>query len=103
MVKATDDYLQNKAAFAAAKISVPGYDQQEMITKTLKSPKWIHFGGGNLFRAFHAAIADELLQNGASDTGVIVAETYDDAVIDNIYNKYDDSSSCYKGRRFTRS
>lgn len=89
MVKATDDYLQNKAAFAAAKISVPGYDQQEMITKTLKSPKWIHFGGGNLFRAFHAAIADELLQNGASDTGVIVAETYDDAVIDDIYNKYD--------------
>ena len=55
----------------------------------MKSPKWIHFGGGNLFRAFHAAIADELLQNGASDTGVIVAETYDDAVIDDIYNKYD--------------
>ncbi|WP_137596901.1 mannitol dehydrogenase family protein [Paucilactobacillus kaifaensis] len=88
MVKITDNYLQNKAAFDSSNIKVPTYDQAEMTKETLASPHWVHFGGGNLFRAFHAAIADQLLESGESKTGVIVAETYDDAVVRDIYGKY---------------
>lgn len=88
MVKITDDYSQNKAAFESANIKVPTFDQATMTKETLASPHWVHFGGGNLFRAFHAAIANKLLESGKSKTGVIVAETYDDAVVNDIYGKY---------------
>lgn len=88
MVKITDDYLQNKAAFDGSNIKVPTFDQAAMKKETLASPRWVHFGGGNLFRAFHAAIASRLLESGESKTGVIVAETYDDAVVSDIYGKY---------------
>ncbi|MTV83300.1 mannitol dehydrogenase family protein [Secundilactobacillus folii] len=88
MVKITDDYLNNKAAFAKANIKVPTYDAKKVADKTLQSPTWVHFGGGNLFRAFHASIANQLIESGKSDTGVIVAETYDDGVVSGIYGKY---------------
>lgn len=88
MVKITDDYLQNKTAFESSNIKVPTFDQATVTKQTLASPRWVHFGGGNLFRAFHAAIADHLIESGDSQTGVIVAETYDDAVVSDIYGKY---------------
>lgn len=88
MVKITDDYLTNKTDFEKAGIKVPTYDQQAVTDKTLANPRWIHFGGGNLFRAFHAAIADKLIEEGEMDTGVIVGETYDDGVIDSVYKEY---------------
>lgn len=89
MVKITDSYLDNQEAFAASKITVPTYDAKKIAEKTLKKPRWIHFGGGNLFRAFHAAIANKLIEDGELDTGVIVSDTYDDAVVNDIYKKYD--------------
>lgn len=88
MVKITDDYLTNKTDFEKAGIKVPTYNQQTVTDKTLANPRWIHFGGGNLFRAFHAAIADKLIEEGEMDTGVIVGETYDDGVIDSVYKEY---------------
>lgn len=88
MVKITDDYVQNKDAFARSNIKVPTFDQAAMTKETLASPHWVHFGGGNLFRAFHASIAERLLENGESNTGVIVVDTYDDAVVNDIYGKY---------------
>ncbi|MDR3190674.1 MAG: mannitol dehydrogenase family protein [Lactobacillaceae bacterium] len=45
--------------------------------------KWIHFGGGNLFRAFHAEIAHHISEP------VVVAETWDEEVVEKIYNQYD--------------
>ncbi|KRM12142.1 mannitol dehydrogenase family protein [Paucilactobacillus suebicus] len=89
MVKITDNYLENKQAFADSKITVPTYDAKKVAEKTLAEPHWIHFGGGNLFRAFHAAIASKLLDDGVADTGVIVSDTYDDQVVNDIYGKYD--------------
>lgn len=88
MVKITDDYSTDKAAFDKAAIKVPSYNQKDVTAKTLESPHWVHFGGGNLFRAFHAGIASHLIDAGKADTGIIVAETYDDAVVSDIYGKY---------------
>lgn len=88
MVKITDNYLENKQAFADSKITVPTYDAAKVAEKTVKEPRWIHFGGGNLFRAFHAAIANKLIEDGEMDSGIIVSDTYDDAVVNDIYKKY---------------
>ncbi|CAM3260272.1 mannitol dehydrogenase family protein [Vagococcus fessus] len=70
-------------------IFYPEYDISGMRSKTKEAPTWVHFGGGNLFRAFHAEIADDLLVKGLTDKGVVVAETYDEEVIENIYHQYD--------------
>ncbi|MDR3241647.1 MAG: mannitol dehydrogenase family protein [Lactobacillaceae bacterium] len=56
---------------------------------TVANPTWLHFGGGNLFRGFHAEIAQHLQEQGELDNGVIVAETWDEEVIEKIYNHYD--------------
>lgn len=85
MVKLTTDYQQQASEFSAAGITVPQYDQAAMIQATAKKPVWVHFGGGNLFRCFHAEIAQELLNAGDLTSGVIVAETYDEEVIDKVY------------------
>lgn len=88
MVKLNDDYLNNQAAFEKAGIQVPTYDQTTIKKETADHPRWVHFGGGNLFRAFHAAIANKLIEKGELDSGVVVAETYDDGVVKDIYNAY---------------
>lgn len=88
MVKLLDDYLTETDKFAAANIKTPKYSQEEMIAATKEQPIWVHFGGGNLFRCFHAKIAQDLLDNGAMTSGIVVAETYDDGVIDQIYHPY---------------
>ncbi|MFT9098649.1 mannitol dehydrogenase family protein [Liquorilactobacillus sp.] len=88
MVKLTDDYVGKQRDFSLADIEVPKYSQEEVSMETDKTPLWVHFGGGNLFRCFHAVIAQELLNKEIMKSGVIVAETYDDQVIEEIYHAY---------------
>lgn len=52
------------------------------MTKTMESPFWIHFGAGNIFRAFQANVIEQLLNKGVLDRGLIVAEGYDYEIID---------------------
>lgn len=88
MVRLNDNYLQNSNEFIQKKIILPQYDQDTVVEATKKAPIWVHFGGGNLFRCFHAGIAQQLLNQKQMTSGVIVAETYDDEVIDQIYHPY---------------
>ena len=52
----------------------------------------IVIGGGNIFRAFPAAILNDALNTGRYDRGVIVAETFDFEVIDKAYAPYQNLS-----------
>ncbi|WP_390405567.1 mannitol dehydrogenase family protein [Lacticaseibacillus jixiensis] len=88
MVQLTDDYQQNAAAFTAAGITVPQFDQAKAAAAAEKAPVWVHFGGGNLFRCFHAKIAQDLLNQGELKAGVVVAETYDDGVVEQAYKPF---------------
>lgn len=88
MVKLLDDYQTEAEQFCRVGIDVPHFDQDAMIKQTAKEPVWVHFGGGNLFRCFHSIIAQRLLNSGALKSGVIVAETYDDEVIDRAYHPF---------------
>lgn len=88
MVKLLDDYLADPTPFTKAKVTVPKFDQAKMVKQTEESPIWIHFGGGNLFRCFHSVIAQELLNKGEMTSGVIVADTHDDEIINKVYKPF---------------
>lgn len=70
-------------------IKTPTYDIENTIKNTKETPRWIHFGGGNIFRGFIARLQDELLEKGLDDIGIIAAETFDFDIIDKIYKPYD--------------
>ena len=78
----------NPAEWEAKGYRLPQFDIAAVRAKTFAQPAWVHFGGGNIFRAFPAAILNEALNAGAYDRGVIVAETFDYEVIDKAYAPY---------------
>ena len=71
---------------------MPTFDIQTVREKTHAEPTWVHFGAGNIFRAFPAAILNEALNSGRYDRGVIVAESFDYEIIDKAYQPYDNLS-----------
>lgn len=68
------------------------YDRVAMRDRTRKAPVWLHFGSGNIFRAFPCALQDTLLSEGIVDYGIIAAETFDFEIIEKIYRPHDDLS-----------
>lgn len=44
--------LRDESGWQAAHIALPRYDVSAMQERTLAHPTWIHFGAGNIFRAF---------------------------------------------------
>ena len=84
----------NAAEWEAKGYQLPKYDIKAVREKTAKEPTWVHFGGGNIFRAFPAAILNDALNTGKYDRGVIVAETFDFEVIDKAYAPYNNLSLC---------
>ena len=84
----------NAAEWEAKGYELPKFDIKAVREKTAKEPTWVHFGGGNIFRAFPAAILNDALNTGKYDRGVIVAETFDFEVIDKAYAPYNNLSLC---------
>jgi len=82
----------NPAEWEAKGYLLPKFDIAKVREKTAKEPTWVHFGGGNIFRAFPAAILNDALNTGKYDRGVIVAETFDFEVIDKAYTPYNNLS-----------
>lgn len=64
-----------------ATFQLPHFDITAMRAKTAKSPVWVHFGAGNIFRAFPAVLQQKLLDKGLADTGIIVCEGFDGEII----------------------
>ena len=81
--------LQNKAGWEKAGVRLPEYDVAEMRKRTKEAPVWVHFGAGNIFRAFIAALQQRLLDAGEADRGIIAADTFDVDNIRMIYGGYD--------------
>lgn len=77
----TSDLLTNEQLIASG-YQIPNYDVSETTSKTASDAKWVHFGAGNIFRAFLAVHQQKLLNLGLTDTGIVVAEGYDYEIID---------------------
>ncbi len=69
--------------------SLPKYDMQKVARAAKENPFWIHFGAGNLFRAFHAVLVQNLLDAGKLDKGILVAEGFDYEIIEKMYAPHD--------------
>ena len=82
----------DKAEWEAKGYLLPKFDIKAVAQKTHDEPTWVHFGGGNIFRAFPAAILNDALNTGQYDRGVIVAETFDYEVMDKAYSPYNNLS-----------
>ena len=71
-MKLTAESLKNeRAAWEAKGYHIPAFDRADIAPKTLEHPYWIQFGGGNLFKAFQAHLAQRMIENGDMDRGVI--------------------------------
>ncbi|VEI13412.1 mannitol dehydrogenase family protein [Trueperella bialowiezensis] len=60
----TIDGIKNKADFEKAGVELPSFDVAEMQEKGKANPRWIHLGPGNIFRAFPARVAHDLIADG---------------------------------------
>lgn len=88
-MRLTREGLRDRAAWEQAGIHLPTYDIVQSSRKAQESPRWIHFGIGNIFRIFIGGIADTLLEKGLLDRGITCVETYDYDVVDKIYRPFD--------------
>lgn len=79
--------IQNKDAWNG--YHLPAFDPAEITANTAKKPQWLHFGSGNIFRIFPAALCQRLIEQGKMDTGIICCESYDDEVITKCFRPYD--------------
>lgn len=86
-------YATLKDAFWQDKgYQLPQYDVAAVAAKTQAEPTWLHLGAGNIFRAFLANAQQNLLNQGAADTGIIVAEGFDGEIIHKAYRPFDNLS-----------
>ncbi|MER7797534.1 mannitol dehydrogenase family protein [Microbacterium sp. NPDC096154] len=77
-----DTAVDRLDAFEAAGFGIPRYDVRAMRAATAERPAWVHFGAGNFFRSLHAVVAQQLLDAG-HDTGIVLANLRDAAVVEN--------------------
>lgn len=89
-MKLRKEELMNVQVWEKAGFELPKFDRTKMIQNTKENPEWIHFGAGNIFRAFPAAVCQDLLNRGIMSTGIIVAEGYDYEIIEKSFKDFDD-------------
>ena len=81
--------VNQKAEWEKLGVKLPKFDHAAMTAATKEHPIWVHFGAGNIFRGFIAALQQRLLNEGLADRGIIAADTFDYDIIDKIYTPFD--------------
>ncbi len=84
--------LKNREEWTSKGYHLPEFDREKVMTATKENPFWIHFGAGNIFRAFQANVVQNLLNEGVLDRGLTVAEGYDYEIIEKMNHPHDDYS-----------
>ena len=88
-MKVSMETIKDPSFWEKAGVRLPRFDIAAMREKTEKEPIWVHFGAGNIFRAYIAALQQHLLNEGLSDRGIVAADTFDVDNIRMIYGGYD--------------
>ena len=84
--------LADKSAWEAKGYALPSFDYETVQKNTKENPFWVHFGVGNIFRAFQCNVVQNLLNAGVLDRGLTVAEGYDYEIIEKMNRPHDDLS-----------
>ncbi len=82
--------LSEKGVWEEKGYQLPQFDREAVTAATKDNPFWIHFGAGNIFRAFQANVVQNLLNEGLLDRGLIVAEGYDYEIVEQMNRPHDD-------------
>ncbi|MBQ3761360.1 MAG: mannitol dehydrogenase family protein [Clostridia bacterium] len=91
-MKLSLEALKNREQWLSKGYALPEYDIETVKRNTFERPEWIHFGAGNIFRAFLGAAAQRLLNAGLMDTGVIAFEGFDSETVEKAYRPFDNLS-----------
>lgn len=81
--------LANRQEWLSKGYSLPEFDREAVKAKTKEAPRWIHFGAGNIFRAFQANVLQGLLNKGIWDSGLVVAEGFDYEIVEKMNIPHD--------------
>lgn len=81
--------LETPDLWTDRRVELPRYCVEQMRVNTAKSPVWVHFGAGNIFRGFIASLQQKLLNEKAAMAGIIAVETFDPELIHRIFEPYE--------------
>lgn len=65
------------------------FDREVLKKETAQNPVWVHFGAGNIFRGFPAALMQTLVEKGLAKSGIVVGEGFDYEIISDVYKPHD--------------
>lgn len=91
-MKLNEQGLTNREQWEKAGYHLPEFDRKKVTEATRENPLWVHFGAGNLFRAFQSNVVQNLLNEGVLDRGLVVAEGYDYEIVEKMNRPHDDYS-----------
>lgn len=86
----TNDGMMKREDWLKKGYLLPNFDVDKMKKTTKEKPVWIHFGAGNIFRAYHAALAQDLLEKGSMESGIVVAEGFDYEIVEKMNHPHDE-------------
>jgi len=89
-MKLNEQGLVNRKQWEEKGYHLPKFDREAVTAATEENPFWIHFGPGNIFRAFQANVVQNLLNEGLLDRGIVAAEGYDYEIIEKMNHPHDD-------------
>ena len=92
MLSLNENGLSNPQEWLEKGYRLPVFDRAKMIEATAKAPAWVHFGAGNIFRAFQCAAMQKLLDAGRAETGIIAVEGFDYEIVEKGYRPNDNYS-----------
>ena len=91
-MKLCDSSIKNDSVWKEKGYELPKFDRDAMIKKTVAEPEWVHFGAGNIFRAFQANLSQRMLDEGLNDKGLTVVEGFDYEIVEKMYRPHDNLS-----------
>ena len=90
MLVLNEQGLKDRQAWEERGYALPGFDRAAMKENTRRAPAWVHFGCGNIFRAFQCMAMQKLLDVGQADTGIVAVEGFDYEIVEKGYRPCDD-------------
>lgn len=83
-----DKGLREAKDFTEKGYIIADYNRGEMINRTIDNPEWIHFGSGNIFRAYMCNLSDKMLEQGLTQTGIIAVGGRDEEVNNKVFKRH---------------
>lgn len=91
-----DSLINQGRKLEEAGFDLPTFNQSQIKENTRRNPQWIHFGAGNIFRAYVANCCQTVLNEGAYDSGILAVETFDNEVVSKAYLPFDNLTALVK-------